>query len=125
MSMWEEAGLTPRILAFILDLLLLGVLKEVSSLVWPANVSYPWLGVAILYFTFWTGYTGQTLGKWALRLRVTDPLGFSIGYTRAFLRTLGYLLDALPIGLGFLWIIGDREKRGWHDLMAGTRVYKT
>jgi uncharacterized RDD family membrane protein YckC len=125
MSMWEEAGLTLRTLAFILDLLLLVVLKEAFSLVWPAKVSYPWLGVAILYFTFWTGYTGQTLGKWALKLRVTDPLGLSIGYPQAFLRTLGYLLDALPMGLGFFWIIRDREKRGWHDLIARTRVYKT
>jgi len=124
MGMWEEAGLTLRTLAFMLDLLLLGVLKEALSLVWPVEVPYPWLEIAILYFTFWTGYTGQTLGKWALRLKVTDPLGLPIGYPRAFLRTLGYLLAALPMGLGFLWIIGDREKRGWHDLIAGTRVYK-
>jgi uncharacterized RDD family membrane protein YckC len=26
--------------------------------------------------------------------------------------------------LGFLWIIFDREKQGWHDKIAGTVVIK-
>jgi len=123
--MGQPAGFFIRFWAFLLDLLLLGVLREGILLFWPSRYPYPWAGVLILYFTFWTGYTGQTLGKWALGLRVTDRWGlYPVGYPKAFLRTLGYLASLLVWGLGFLWIIGDRGKRGWHDLLAGTRVCK-
>jgi len=119
----QNAGFFTRCCAFSLDLLLLAVLKEGILLFWPSSCPYPWLGVLILYFTFWTGYSGQTLGKWVLGLKVTDPWGlYPVGYARAFLRTLGYLINLLAWGWGFLWIIGDREKRGWHDLLAKTRV---
>lgn len=31
----------------------------------------------------------------------------------------GWLLG-LPLGFGFLWILIDRRRRGWHDLISGT-----
>ncbi len=112
-------------MAFLLDILFLGVLHSSVSLLWPVELAYPWVAVGLLYFTFWTGCSGQTLGKWALGLRVTDRLGlYPIGYSRAFVRTLGYPLSLVFMGIGFLWIIEDRENRSWHDLISGTRVYK-
>ncbi len=123
--MGQYAGFFIRLLAFALDIMLLTVIREGVLIFWPSNYPYPWMGILILYFTFWTGYSGQTLGKWALGLRVTDPWGlYPVGYSRAFLRTLGYIINFLAWGWGFLWIIGDGEKRGWHDLLARTRVCK-
>jgi len=38
-------------------------------------------------------------------------------------RRLGWaLVSLLPLGLGFLWILFDPEKRAWHDRLSRTRV---
>jgi uncharacterized RDD family membrane protein YckC len=41
---------------------------------------------------------------------------------RLVLRLACYLLSALPLYLGFVWIAFDRRKQGWHDKIAGTVV---
>ena len=33
-------------------------------------------------------------------------------------------MTALPLGLGYLWAIWDKQKQGWHDKMAGTVVVR-
>jgi uncharacterized RDD family membrane protein YckC len=35
---------------------------------------------------------------------------------------LGYYLALLPLGAGFLWVMIDKKRRGWHDHIAGTIV---
>ena len=67
----------------------------------------------------------EMLGKMAAGIRVvpasTDaPLDLG----RAFLRTLMWVLLAVPAGLGFLSAIASRDRRGWHDRFAGTRVVR-
>ena len=44
----------------------------------------------------------------------------SIG--RALLRYFGYLVSALLLMLGFVWIAFDRRKQGFHDKIAGSVV---
>jgi uncharacterized RDD family membrane protein YckC len=72
---------------------------------------------------FWA-LAGTTPGKWVLGLRVVRSDGSRLGPGRALLRYLGYLISALPLWLGFVWIAFDRQKRGWHDLLADTRVVR-
>ena len=43
---------------------------------------------------------------------------------RAFLRTLMWVLLAVPAGLGFLSALVSRDHRGLHDRFAGTRVVR-
>lgn len=69
------------------------------------------------------GRFGRTPGKLLLDLRVVNArTGESPGYGRAFIRYIGYFVSALPLGLGFVWIVFDRQRRGLHDRIAGTRV---
>ena len=64
-----------------------------------------------------------TVGKMALSLAVVDEAsGEPISVLQGLARYVGYLLSALPLGLGFLWIAFDERRRGWHDLLAGTVV---
>jgi len=37
---------------------------------------------------------------------------------------LCYIISALPLYLGFLWVGFDRNKQGWHDKISKTRVIK-
>ena len=76
------------------------------------------------YFAYLDGGPkGQTLGKMALGIRVIDfSNGGSIGYGRGVVRWIGLVVAALPCGLGFLWMLWDKEKQGWQDKLASSVV---
>jgi uncharacterized RDD family membrane protein YckC len=73
------------------------------------------------YFVVFWRLGGQTPGKWLLGIKVVAHGGGRVTLVRAIVRLVGYLLSALPLYLGFLWILG-RRRRGWHDLIARTEV---
>ena len=75
-----------------------------------------------LYYALGTGYRGQTVGKYLMRLRVVGKEGQRIGYGRALLRWVLYRVSLLPFWLGMIWIFVDRQHRAWHDGLCGTRV---
>jgi uncharacterized RDD family membrane protein YckC len=66
----------------------------------------------------------RTLGMRLLKVRIIDLYGDPPSTGRALARTGGYLAGLATLGLGFLWIGFDREKRGLHDWLAGTYVVK-
>ncbi len=70
---------------------------------------------------FWT-HGGQTLGMRAWRLKLVSADGGPVTRRQALIRYAVALLSALALGLGFLWILFDREKRAWHDIASGTRL---
>jgi uncharacterized RDD family membrane protein YckC len=75
------------------------------------------------YFTLFHWIAGRTLGKWLLGLRVVGPNRSAITYGQALKRWIGYFLSGF-LGVGFLWILISRERRGWHDYFAGTWVIR-
>jgi uncharacterized RDD family membrane protein YckC len=76
------------------------------------------------YFTYFYGYAGQTIGKIVCGLKVVSTEGGLIGYRRAFLRWIGYIISFYVFFLGFFWIALDPNKQGWHDKIAKTFVIK-
>ena len=78
--------------------------------------------IAVLYFALSTDLTGRTPGKWLMGLRVVRTGGGDINLGRAVLRSIGYMVSLIPLGAGFLWVLVDDERRGWHDHLAGTKV---
>ncbi len=80
--------------------------------------------VGIAYYTLLEGGPkGQTVGKMALGIRVVDiARGGSIGHGRAFVRYLGRIVSSLPLLLGYLWMLWDKEKQTWHDKFASSVV---
>ena len=83
------------------------------------------LVVPAAYFVLGHGTAGQTLGKYLLGVRVVDDSGEPIGYLRALGRVLATIVAALPLGLGLAAAWLRRDRRGLHDLLAGTRVIRT
>jgi uncharacterized RDD family membrane protein YckC len=79
----------------------------------------PWLFLlTLIYDVLLNGTFGATLGKMAVGARIIGADGSALGYSRALLRSL----LRFTLIVGFLWIIGRSDKRGLHDLLAGTRV---
>jgi uncharacterized RDD family membrane protein YckC len=79
-------------------------------------------GWTAVYFWFAWWWFGKTVGKAVLGLRVVTRDGGAVSWSRALLRLLGYVLSAAALGIGFAWVAVDRKRRGWHDMLARTRV---
>lgn len=75
---------------------------------------------AVLESSSWQG----TVGKKALGLVVTDESGNRIGFGRATGRYFAKILSGLILLFGFFMIGWTDRKRGLHDMVAGTLVYK-
>jgi uncharacterized RDD family membrane protein YckC len=75
-----------------------------------------------LYFIFFFATTGQTVGKAIMGLRVVTNDGKRMGVKRSFIRAVCYVLSLAPLGLGFVWVLGEDRRRAWHDKIAHTYV---
>ncbi|WP_227496700.1 RDD family protein [Massilia litorea] len=82
-------------------------------------------GVApVLILLFWM-HKSRTPGKMAIAATIVDARTGAKPSTKQFLlRYFGYLLSTLPLFLGFLWVVFDGRKQGWHDKLAGTVVVR-
>jgi len=66
-----------------------------------------------------------TPGKRALRLRIVDArTGADAPLGNLVLRYVGYLISALPLGLGYLWMLWDARRQTWHDKLGTTLVVR-
>jgi uncharacterized RDD family membrane protein YckC len=68
---------------------------------------------------FWT-HNGQTLGMQVWGVRVQNADGSAIDLWQALLRFLLAIISFLCVGLGFFWILIDKQKRSWHDIYSGS-----
>jgi uncharacterized RDD family membrane protein YckC len=122
-----RAGWWQRVGAAILDGLVLLVPTVVLAIVFKDSPGLYYLFSTVIslgYYTYFEGGpTGATLGKRAIGIRVYDfREGGAIGYGRGFLRQIGKYLAAIPLGLGYLWMLWDKENQCWQDKIAGTVV---
>lgn len=80
------------------------------------------LVTAFLYFGwFWT-HGGQSLGMKTWRLKIVTNDGGPTGWGQALARFLVAILSWLCVGLGFIWILVNKDGKAWHDLASATRV---
>lgn len=133
----EPASLPRRLGAVIYDTLLLVALLMLGSFLYvpvvgdilPAPLGRALyqiflLAISFFYFTgFWVR-GGQTLGLRTWKLRLVTRDGSSVTWTQATQRFVLALLSWLCLGLGFLWVLVDREKLAWHDRLSGTRLVR-
>ena len=79
---------------------------------------------ALIVLIFWADRQA-TPGKLVLGIRIVDAeTGGPPRMGRLVLRYLGYLLSAIPLGLGYFWMLWDGRNQCWHDKMAGTLVVR-
>lgn len=77
-----------------------------------------------VYFVYCWRHTGQTLGMktWGLRLVLAN--GDKLTLARAAARYALALAGLVAGGIGFLWVIVDRDRQFLHDRLLGTRVVR-
>jgi uncharacterized RDD family membrane protein YckC len=80
------------------------------------------LGLSFAYFATLHSLGGATIGKYVMGLRVLAADGGRLSTAQAALRTFAYALSALGLYLGFLAVLVNDRRRGWHDRIAGTVV---
>lgn len=99
------------------------VLSEENLHVFLFFLLLGWFTLGAGYFVLFHGMGGQTIGKWLLGLKVVGANRESITYKQALVRWIGTGVSVV-MGAGLLWILFHPQKRGWHDLMAGTWVIR-
>jgi uncharacterized RDD family membrane protein YckC len=79
------------------------------------------ISASLFYIWFWCR-SGQTLGMLAWRLRVQDYQGDLLTPSRAALRLLLAWPSFFLFGLGYLWLVVDKQHDTAHDRFSKTRV---
>jgi uncharacterized RDD family membrane protein YckC len=128
----DYAGFWIRFAAALIDGLALQAVMWVIRLVAGVDLLHPpfWLtliGYAISwsYATILTVKFGQTLGKMIVGVRVVRQDGRPLGWGQVLLReTLGKIVSALLLLIGYIMAGFDSKKRALHDRMASTYVIK-
>lgn len=139
------ATLTQRIVAFLIDLaIIIGIvitffylggvlglydLTDVGELfmsIWfVAFIMWLWVAQAI-YFTIFEGFSGQSLGKWLVKIKVTtderNRCGFMGAFTRNIVRILDMVLFIYIVSLVVMSMYPKRQRIG--DMVAKTVVLK-
>jgi uncharacterized RDD family membrane protein YckC len=81
--------------------------------------------ISLTYSAWFIGALGATPGLMALGLKVVRPDGSAIGYGRAVARYFAAMLGGMILGIGYLLVAFDSEKRALHDMICDTRVIQT
>ncbi len=136
----QPAGFLKRILAIIYDSLLIAAIVLVLSLLLVfINGGYPESGsflsfiqFFILVFTgpifysyFWIVNKGQTTGMQAWKIKLVTMDETELNIKKTMLRCLISTISFAFIGLGYLWILYDKENLSWSDILTKTKVIKT
>lgn len=149
-----------RIAALVIDILSLGIIGIILGLTIQDFLisigsygSLLGLTIAVLYFTIFNSklFNGQTIGKKAFGIQVTDESGKTLGLQKSFIRALilctpYFLINvefpgvpvgsiifllkniscvALTIGVILIYIFNKGNRQSLHDLVIGSYVVST
>tara|TARA_B100000029_G_scaffold475166_1_gene518226 strand:+ start:3215 stop:3631 length:417 start_codon:yes stop_codon:yes gene_type:complete len=136
----NSAGFLKRILALIYDSLLIAAIIIVASLLLVfINGEYPKPGtllsfiqflISILagplfYSYFWLTNDGQTTGMQAWKIKLVSSNESKLNMKQAYLRCLISVISFLFIGIGYFWILFNKNNLSWSDMATKTRIIKT
>ncbi len=139
----EFGGFGERLVAYIVDIFIVGLVVAIIAAFGGIALGLGIAGdsglavatgifilvvamvVSIGYFPwFWTR-GGRTPGLRLMNMRVVRDIdGGPVDGFHALLRLFGYWISGAVFYIGFIWILFDKRKRGWSDLIAGTVVIR-
>ncbi|MDR1385743.1 MAG: RDD family protein [Planctomycetaceae bacterium] len=137
---YQLASMLQRILAFGIDMLVLGGIQLLTGILLLLLVGYQimphglafgiWLILTFFLTSFFGGFqetigNGQTLGKRLFGIRVVSTEGQPINSFQAITRNVLRWIDLQPIffaGIGFAMILVTKRFQRFGDLVCGTMV---
>jgi uncharacterized RDD family membrane protein YckC len=145
----RSTGFWPRLAAWFLDhlaayIMMVTVIRQWKHIVAPvfpevqtpealqafihqfsdfADQAFPYfIIILVVYEVFFYTLFAATPGKMLIGAKIIDMNGGPPGLTRSLLRSLAARFVEIMLFVGYFWIIIHPEKRGLHDMIAGTRV---
>lgn len=81
------------------------------------------LGVPFFYTIIFWKLKGATPGKMIVEIKVVDAETLLEPSVRSLIgRYFGYIVSTVPLCVGFFWVAWGKDKKGFHDKLAGTAV---
>ncbi len=149
-GMPQYAGFFPRLAAYLVDVILVGIIQlvlirvpvwifqltllfskaEVGSNFFTKDIIFKWsmqdltlVLILVFYFVLFTHFKGYTPGKYLFRLRVVDREGNRLSFWNVVYReTVGRFLSQLVLNIGYIMVGFGKEKMGLHDYLCDSRV---
>ncbi|BBL69191.1 RDD family protein [Methanoculleus chikugoensis] len=129
LARWET-----RFWAWLIDIILVGLpvwaLSDRLPPSWEFTVSPGLISISLssaVFFLYWTlfeGYRGQSIGKMALKIRVTGRAGEDIGFFAATIQSFGKAFLLVPDCL-IGWLAMPGSKQRLFNRISGTVVIET
>ena len=131
MTALEIASVGQRLGEWLVDGLIGILVGGVGFLVVAVIGRFPQLPVFVFVIAYAVAYLwlvstrGQSPGKMAIGIEIVRMDGSSLGFGGALTREIiGKIVSSLIFCLGYIWILFDSKRQGWHDKIAGTYVVK-
>ena len=139
-TLWGHyAGSVSRLVAFVVDLVLsiavfelaLAGISYIAQIVTGNAIGLHRSNIVVLvifiawefvYFGNAWASSGRTPGMALLGICVVRVDGTVLSPRQGWLRALAFPLGFLTLGVGFIWIFVDRERRAVYDVIAGSTV---
>ncbi|MFC6159921.1 RDD family protein [Kribbella jiaozuonensis] len=132
----EYAGAVSRAIATTLDILIIATtftiglagINLLTTSFWGVEVRHALpatIALAVFAFGYAFGFlavAGRTPGQGIVGLRVIRTDGGAIHPGQALRWVIGFPISVIPLGLGFVPVVFQREHRALHDLIAGTVI---
>ncbi len=80
------------------------------------------LFISFFFYAWFWMHGGQTLGMRSWRLQLQSLRPGQLSWLQCLLRFLVAMPAGLLLGLGYLWMLIDKEKLSWHDRFSETRI---
>jgi uncharacterized RDD family membrane protein YckC len=132
-------GLVTRAIAIVIDAVFINVVAVITgaaiallmdTLSFPSDIrdiakvvgGLLYTGWVVLYFVALWAVEAQTIGGRVMGFRVQHPAGDRMRLRTSFVRFWAMVLAALPLGAGFIRVLYDGRRRGFHDRIVDTVV---
>jgi len=129
---FSTPGLARRLGALLYDTLLVVAVLMVVTLPFvlldlgqtPFHQSALLLTIFAFFAKFWR-HGGQTLGMKSWNMRIISNNGKPITLIQCLLRIIAATLSILCFGLGYIWMLIDKDNLTWADRYSETRLIMT